>query len=942
MNIKRELMLGILILLISGIVTASVELNDSYLALDYGPNENITGWINLSVINELSTEKLKTNFGDEISILELAEKNGLDITCSPTNCKDAYQINEEVSDFYLQGGGINVLGLKIEGEIESIDLLEFKISSSTPDSCVNPLQLDLTEDGKINWYSTNKSSDFTCSKDYGCYNEFENTQEFNIVKKPYCEKIYLENQPHFEVGAWVKKGSKEWDEHLLKMRIYGLDGYAEKECYLPEPPEEGGEISCVMDFFVAKPQDYYVCILAEEQTDYKIKAESVNPCGFFDVFYGNYTHDYHIFAKGGRYGSVGEVIFNQNIFYDFNGGNLDSYLNAYVSHEFGGECSGECVIPVKFFSGISQNVNLDNVQLDYTIAGGSLTSDKFYNLTESPSKLSFDFQKIDLGKAGFKSPSGYGNHSLKIYFKDELLLERTINIIKKPIIEDIQPKVAQAQVEAEFSAKIFTPKNASITSYRWDFGDGSAVQTQENKAGHTYKEIGTYTLTLVIQDETGFTDEKSFKILVGSPENIANLTINQRREQLEQAKQELSKLESWQSNLIIPLLNESDIDSKLKSLERKYLSATSQEDYVKIMSELNEIQVPESIIFGKTSRIPFVALFSNVNPEILKELGAGSYKPGNYDESVKAWFIENADAVMNAQTLFFNYDNEPQPMITFFKLFVNPKQKISESYLVINEQDLHFKENYGQKKIDGVTAIIFTDLVNKNLEFGIYGYTPLNEIEAYLSPEFNELIDPISPCNFNGVCEKSLGETTKNCRSDCKPMGRTIFFLLLVLISGFAAYIFLQEWYKKNYEKKLFSNKKELAKLLNFIGREFESGKKEEEIIEKLKKTGWNSEQISFAMKKYKGERTGMWEIPIFKFWEKKKAKKDADKVPPQKYAPKSPFKDVLEKAEKKTRFNQTEQKPEKTKTEENYQNKTLGFKSSFKPLKKFKDEEES
>ena len=38
------------------------------------------------------------------------------------------------------------------------------------------------------------------------------------------------------------------------------------------------------------------------------------------------------------------------------------------------------------------------------------------------------------------------------------------------------------------------------------------------------------------------------------------------------------------------------------------------------------------------------------------------------------------------------------------------------------------------------------------------------------------------------------------------------------------------------------------------------------------------NEQINYALKKFKGERIGMWEIPIFKFAENKKTKEEIAK----------------------------------------------------------------
>ena len=47
----------------------------------------------------------------------------------------------------------------------------------------------------------------------------------------------------------------------------------------------------------------------------------------------------------------------------------------------------------------------------------------------------------------------------------------------------------------------------------------------------------------------------------------------------------------------------------------------------------------------------------------------------------------------------------------------------------------------------------------------------------------------------------------------------------------------------------------------------------ESEIRRMLKKAGWKSEQITYAIKKFEGKRTGMWEIPVFKWLENRKVK---------------------------------------------------------------------
>ncbi len=88
-----------------------------------------------------------------------------------------------------------------------------------------------------------------------------------------------------------------------------------------------------------------------------------------------------------------------------------------------------------------------------------------------------------------------------------------------------------------------------------------------------------------------------------------------------------------------------------------------------------------------------------------------------------------------------------------------------------------------------------------------------------------------------------------------------IFILVLLIIFGVVGYIVLQEWYKRKYESYLFKNRNDLYNLMIFITAEKKKGATDKEIYERLKKAGWSSEQIKYALKKHSGKRTGMVEI---------------------------------------------------------------------------------
>jgi hypothetical protein len=93
----------------------------------------------------------------------------------------------------------------------------------------------------------------------------------------------------------------------------------------------------------------------------------------------------------------------------------------------------------------------------------------------------------------------------------------------------------------------------------------------------------------------------------------------------------------------------------------------------------------------------------------------------------------------------------------------------------------------------------------------------------------------------------------------------------------FVLYIVAQEWYKRHYESYLFKNKDDLYNLINFIDNAEKQGLSKEAMYSKLIGKEWHKEQLDFAYHKFKGERTGMWEIPIFKFLDNKKVVKELE-----------------------------------------------------------------
>jgi hypothetical protein len=877
----------ILLLILLNLINGEIKLGNISENIDnkYYTSQNIKGWINISIINESSNSFFEV-FGRNISITEFLLNTSSEFSCDPDDCKDSYfEDNPKITkEFVLDYANNNIIGLKLTGTLESfpISSISFNVETNNNESCIQPLKIDVLTDGNNEWYSTYPLNDFVCSESYGCFNFSESNNEYQIGLKEYCEKISVPNLPIFKIGAYIVKGNSSYNN--FTMSVYDSSKNKISDCIIGGV-NETGEYECTVLLKLKDPAELYVCIKSDFLTDYKLKSENKNPCGIYGIESDSFSSDYSIFVKGGKYSKINSFNFNNNEFLSLNDFSFANYVNNYLLEKYNLNCTKDCIVPIKISSGVNdQKIILSNLSLTYDTKQGSKSESNFYDLTKKSFKINSGFIKINLENSNFYVPDRPGNYTLTLRFNNKDLVRKNITVLSKPVINNIYPTEIPALVLFKFYAS--TDKEDNF-SYSWNFGDGNMKTTNTNYVEHVYTKIGIYDLTLKIINNLGIENQKSMKITVISPKNAINLTIKEYNKNLENLEKEISFLPLLLKNEISKRINLDNLRSSLLRLENQYENAFTDSDYVEVMTELLKLKIPAGIkIKNIINSTTYYQNEEQIDFEVLKSGGIGELKGERelYISSINNYLKENIIFNVESKSYYFYFKYIGDELIsTHINLDIRAKNQLNNLYLIINglnntiiDQSLNQKNIKDSKiiKFENVFSNIKTGfLYNKEIEF-------LN-LPFYFSPDFKNLSisEKISvECNNNNKCESSLNENYKNCRTDCKPIGLSVLYLSLLFCAALIVYIILQEWYKRYYEKSLFKDRNELFNLVNFMNNCEVQGFLKNEMFSKLREFNWSNEQITYVWKKLHGKRTGMWEIPIFKFIENLEVKREIKK----------------------------------------------------------------
>ena len=680
---KGVIFLGIILFL--SFVSASFEIGnlDYLIGSQYSQSDKINGWVNLSFEEESADSVFEDSFGNSITLIDLLNGNlGVTYSCSPGDCLPSYvQSNEEqTKEFSLNSGEKKIIGFKITEDVASVDSVTFDIESDAAESCLNQLQIDFLDDGNID-AGNNKSSASSCFSDYGCFDSGQVTSVAKIDYEFYCQKINLSASPKFELGAWVKEETAGTTQ--LFMFLYDTSRNFIESCELPAISSSGGEVSCEVNHPVLTPTNYYVCISSSGGTggEYYVRGYADSSgCGYKGspdtASAENFA--YQIFAKGKKFGAMGTLSIS-NVF--------SQAIENYLDTKYNKSCSSGCVVPIELISNIDQNLILKNLDVDYSIGGGlEGSTDKFYDISEEPSKISSGFQKINLDPGNFFVPSENGDATFELELDNQEIISEEITVKSAPLIQGLKPKITASAIPTEFTVLV---NESNVDSYVWEFGDGVNATTSTNKAKHTYGAIGTYKLKVTVLDANSISSSKEFNVKVDSPKQAIQTTLKKKQNDLSDVDSQIRQSKFAQE--LRTALSFETLDSSLTKIEQDYLSASSEEDYKKIMMNLLEVEVPESVnIVLNANSITYSPQKSNINLDVVKRATGGNYdiqKSEEYSTAIILWTQEK----INVKVTFTEFDAsygyfDERPILNAFEFNIENKNS-NGSYLFISKME---------------------------------------------------------------------------------------------------------------------------------------------------------------------------------------------------------------------------------------------------------------
>lgn len=883
----------------------NVAKNRSVIDTQYFEGDFVTGIVDVS-FDKQDNLALSSNFeGKEIDLIDFLKDKmnytaGKDFSCNPLSCKSYYLAHTPETDKEIRiSKQKDLYGFKIKEsrKIVRINDLSFSVDANVAQvTCSNPFSLDLFDDGEIDAYdseiySSGDCGDFFGGKDQGCFDADDVTRSVKIGSdRSYCERIEdIPPAPGYRVGANVAVNSAGGS---LGFAMFPVEGDCEPLKFTwSGPVQNSGEVSVVLNYSSSEKFDALVCVYTKPEFEDSFSIdinENSGSCGLSyeacdSVTNSSFEADYDLFLVPMGYAPLGQINFNSESYEEFTGRNLKNDLNSYLNSTYDNNCSGTdgCVIPFSLFGVGNDNQRIHSASLKYSVSAFDSEINEISDLNEKPAKVSSNYLQLDVGRMNFKVPETNGKKVFRLLLGNSELISENI-FVDIGFYFQLTPRFAFLGRETSFTAQT----SSQIVSSKWDFGDGtSPVIVSGNSAKHAYSASGSYPVrvSLVKSGAGQQNSTKRFTVLVGDAKESANITLKDYETRVSNLKNSIATFPEWVRSALVAAIDLNTKETLVKNKRQDYNllgSSAPDSSYVAIVNEVAALDLPYSIFVKTSGTLPAFIGLNNIDIKPLEEISRNNADSAEDAKMrIAAWMDENYGLDIGFEEITARGEDADSTLAMKYKLTITKKSgaQPNSAYLIIGypKQYLVFNGGGAEFSEAGTSGATYLDL-NANptteVEFLITGSNApdVGNLGAYIAPSISDLGasgKPIVEC-WRGICDE-------NGKINWWKLGIGLAILLVLFL---AVYLILQTWYKRNYERYLFKDPNDLYNVLNFIYNSRKNGLKDKEIRESLLQKRWTKEQVTYAFRKLEGKRTGMWEIPIFKFVENRKVRAELQK----------------------------------------------------------------
>jgi hypothetical protein len=853
---KLRYFLALLFLLIP--LGSASSFNSSTLKLDksYSSGEAFRGTINFTVIDYPGSSLFTSSTGNSITLLDFLRANSIaspgGFNCSTINCSRPYTKQEKISSILLRNSNVSI-GLTLDGlNVNSVHDAQIAIKSDMSASCYLPLTVVLGDKDGVR-ISPTSYKDVPCTGHLqGCFDT--NAPSYVTPVIPYngghyCEKIALPAAPAYRLGATVIQSTS--GSAKIRMTLYAQDGTSLDECLLPDNNQSVQTTDCLVRYSSPVSNEYYVCIEATSSSNYKIKAENNNSCGT-NTIGGSFLFDYDIYAVPLQF-STPSVTINDSMLLELQGKEFSSWIQDYVLANYNNKCDPSCIIPIAFEGG-DQTVSVSNVNIQYDVDGAEgLVSKDVYSIAQGDTRVTGKGMRLDLSKGGFIVPLQSTNHFI-IGFDGNTIVDSAVNVTSG-FDFSITPLAVPYGVPIAYRVLV---ENVSKT--KWNFGDSSDVVSNDASATHSFLEQGMHNISVEVTLKNNSMSRKRFSIYVGDVKEGAGITLGIYQKRLDALRMNISSYPAWIQTALSTNLNVTAIGNKLVVLQSAYSKAQNDSDYVDVMTQLLTLDVPAQLVELRKETLPMAASFATIDTSLAESASGESITDASqFASNLAYWNRKYISSTISLRELGAAYDSGVRGLVTLVSVDVKTLADVPEPMFLVfsySPADLMFSQDYNQKSVTGGTSIALQG--SKTFDFAVPDSVTVQKLGAYILPQnIRPLLEGSSEeaiCRVNAVCESDLGENADNCPLDCgsKTNKKLIISLLVLFVVAAGVAAFIWTWYKKRFERTLFKNPSDFYNITMFIQNSRRAGVKDTETKKKLKKVGWNFDQIHYAFSKTK------------------------------------------------------------------------------------------